>query len=96
MPPSLASLAKTSDSKHSPEVDVEEKSVDIEKSPVSTEAPGDRYTAGDDSDFGGPDARKALERRLLWKLDLRMSILVVIYVLNYVRTTKGTGVGPLD
>ncbi|KAG1773215.1 hypothetical protein EV702DRAFT_923704, partial [Suillus placidus] len=26
-----------------------------------------------------------LERRLLWKLDLRMSILVLIYILNFVR-----------
>lgn len=93
MPPSIASLSKSSHSKHSPEVDVEEKSIDVEKSPVSA---GERYAAGDDSDFGGPDARKALERRLLWKLDLRMSILVVIYVLNYVRTTKGASVGSLD
>jgi hypothetical protein len=37
-----------------------------------------------DAEFGGTEARKKLERRLLWKLDLRMSILVVIYILNYV------------
>lgn len=41
--------------------------------------------SGDDSDFGGPEERRKLERRLLWKLDSRMSILVVIYILNYVR-----------
>ena len=29
-------------------------------------------------------ARGDLERRLLWKLDLRMSIIMVIYILNYV------------
>jgi hypothetical protein len=29
-----------------------------------------------DDEFGGTEARKVLERRLLWKLDLRMSILV--------------------
>lgn len=38
-----------------------------------------------DAEFGGPEARKKLERRLLWKIDMRMSILVVIYILNYVR-----------
>ena len=37
-----------------------------------------------DEDFGGPEARCQLERRLLWKLDARMSILVIIYILNYV------------
>jgi hypothetical protein len=35
-------------------------------------------------EFGGTDARKALEKKLLLKLDLRMSIMVVIYILNYV------------
>lgn len=39
-----------------------------------------------DDEFGGKEARKALERKLLWKLDLRMSILVVIYILNYVNS----------
>ncbi|OAX33931.1 MFS general substrate transporter [Rhizopogon vinicolor AM-OR11-026] len=37
-----------------------------------------------DAEFGGLEARKKLERRLLWKLDLRMSILIVIYILNYI------------
>ena len=37
-----------------------------------------------DDEFGGRDARQILERKLLLKLDLRMSILVVIYILNYV------------
>jgi len=37
-----------------------------------------------DAEFGGPEARRKLERRLLLKLDLRMSIMVVIYILNYV------------
>ena len=39
-----------------------------------------------DAEFGGHQARKKLERRLLWKIDLRMSILVLIYILNYVRS----------
>jgi hypothetical protein len=43
-----------------------------------------------DAEFGGPEARKKLERRLLWKLDLRMSILVVIYILNYVCSLAST------
>lgn len=38
-----------------------------------------------DAEFGGREARRRLERKLLWKLDLRMSILVFIYILNYVR-----------
>jgi len=37
-----------------------------------------------DAEFGGPEARKKLEKRFLLKLDLRMSIMVVIYILNYV------------
>ncbi|TFK55474.1 MFS general substrate transporter, partial [Heliocybe sulcata] len=42
--------------------------------------------AGDDPDaeFGGREARRQMEKRLLRKLDLRMSILIVIYILNYI------------
>ena len=36
--------------------------------------------------FGDREARRRLERKLLRKLDARMSILVVIYILNYVST----------
>jgi hypothetical protein len=39
----------------------------------------------DEAEFGGREARLNLERKLLRKLDLRMSILVLIYILNYVR-----------
>ncbi|KAI9001386.1 MFS general substrate transporter [Trametes punicea] len=45
---------------------------------------GDVERDDPDAEFGGHEARKKLERRLLRKLDLRMSILVVIYILNYV------------
>jgi len=38
-----------------------------------------------DAEFGGAEARHRLERGLLRKIDARMSILVVIYILNYVR-----------
>ncbi|RPD80670.1 MFS general substrate transporter [Lentinus tigrinus ALCF2SS1-7] len=37
-----------------------------------------------DAEFGGLEARRKLERGLLRKLDLRMSILIVIYILNYI------------
>ena len=40
-----------------------------------------------DTEFGGAEARKKLERRLLFKLDSRMSILVIIYMLNCVSCT---------
>ena len=41
-----------------------------------------------DAEFGGTEARKRLEKKLLLKLDARMSILVVIYILNYVSCTR--------
>ena len=44
-----------------------------------------------DVEFGGTEARKKLERRLLLKLNARMSILVVIYILNYVSRTLQMG-----
>lgn len=47
---------------------------------------------GTDADFGGTDARLKLERRLLWKLDIRMSIMVIIYILNYVSISTFSGV----
>ncbi|KAG1728549.1 MFS general substrate transporter [Suillus lakei] len=37
-----------------------------------------------DVEFGGIEARNKLERKLLWKLDLRMSMLVLIYILNFI------------
>lgn len=39
----------------------------------------------DEAEFGGREGRLNLERKLLRKLDMRMSILVLIYILNYVR-----------
>ena len=38
-----------------------------------------------DAEFGGHEARKELEKKLLRKLDARMCILIIIYILNYVR-----------
>ncbi len=37
-----------------------------------------------DEEFGDHEARQKLEKKLLRKLDARMSILIVIYILNYV------------
>lgn len=37
-----------------------------------------------DAEFGGHEARRSLERKLLRKIDARMSILVAIYILNYI------------
>ncbi|RDB22569.1 hypothetical protein Hypma_010246 [Hypsizygus marmoreus] len=44
----------------------------------------DPHAEDPDAEFGGTEARRKLERRLLWKVDARMSILVVIYILNYI------------
>ena len=41
-----------------------------------------------DGDFGGLEGRQELERKLIRKIDLRMSILILIYILNYVRLSK--------
>lgn len=43
------------------------------------------------AEYGGTEARKKLEKSLLFKLDARMSILVVIYILNYVSRTSPAG-----
>jgi len=38
----------------------------------------------DSDEWGGIEGRRELERKLVWKLDKRMSILVLIYILNYI------------
>lgn len=40
------------------------------------------HTTCPDTDFGGPENRARLEKVLLRKIDLRLSILVLIYILN--------------
>lgn len=37
-----------------------------------------------DAEFGGPDAREKVERMLLRKVDIRMLVLILIYIPNYV------------
>ncbi|KAF9263455.1 MFS general substrate transporter [Marasmius fiardii PR-910] len=56
-----------------------------EKSPRNLDVQNG-YTTDDDPDaeYGGYEARKALEKKLLLRIDLRMSILIVIYILNYI------------
>jgi hypothetical protein len=56
------------------ELDTDTDTPDSEQVPPDTEA-----------EFGGREARLNLERKLLRKLATRMSILVLIYILNYVR-----------
>ena len=58
-----------------------EKDHDSRVADVEAEARA-RHTG--DEEFGGTEARKELEKKLLRKLDARMSILIVIYILNYV------------
>lgn len=53
-----------------------EKVEDLESVRIAQEDP--------DAEFGGAEARRKLERKLLRKLDARMFILVIIYILNYV------------
>ena len=52
---------------------------------------GSGAASGPDAEFGGAEARSELEKRLLLKLDARMSILVVIYILGYVSCTLRMG-----
>lgn len=42
----------------------------------------------EDDEWGGLEARNRLEQGLLRKLDRRMSILVLIYILNYVSLVR--------
>ncbi|TDL18489.1 sugar transporter [Rickenella mellea] len=53
---------------------------DLEKREIYTQS----SSADPDAEFGGSVERKRLERKLLLKLDARMSILVIIYILNYI------------
>ncbi|KAF5322542.1 hypothetical protein D9619_000307 [Psilocybe cf. subviscida] len=57
----------------------EKTSIQYQHSTSSAESPDDF-----DAQFGGTEARKVLEKKLLRKIDLRMSILIVIYILNYI------------
>ncbi|RPD66729.1 MFS general substrate transporter [Lentinus tigrinus ALCF2SS1-7] len=76
--PSLEKLEKTSD------VGIEHDRDEHADQPHHTrDVEADPQHLGDE-EFGGHEARKKLEKKLLWKLDVRMSILIVIYILNYI------------
>ena len=74
-----------------PSPDIEKGGRDVQ-APLSTEyvdEKGSDTAMGEDdkdAEFGGTEARRKLEKKLLLKVDLRMSILVLIYILNYVRS----------
>lgn len=61
-----------------------EQDVDIEEKLSSSPSVKQMIVDDPDAEFGGYEERRKLEKKLLWKLDLRMSILVIIYILNYV------------
>ena len=61
------------------------KEVSIEVIEVSDGDDGLTTAADRDAEFGGIEARRDLERKLIGKIDLRMSNLSVIYSLHYVR-----------
>lgn len=50
------------------------------QSQASWETHADEHNA----EFGGTAARQELEKNLLWKVDKRMSILILIYILNFI------------
>lgn len=54
-----------------------------EKGDEKRESNGSVAAVDPDAQYGGHEARLALEKKLLWKVDLRMSILIFIYILNY-------------
>jgi len=54
----------------------------LEKAAI-TEVKSNEYE-DPDAEFGGSEQRRVLEKRLIRKIDLRMSILIFIYILNYI------------
>lgn len=70
------------ESKHSSD---DKGSIEGEFSPViaAGKVVSDEARLGDE-EYGGTEERRRLERKLLWKLDCRMSVMIVIYILNYV------------
>ncbi|ESK97617.1 sugar transporter [Moniliophthora roreri MCA 2997] len=58
-----------------PSVD-EKQTAEYAASPINAPDP--------DAQYGGHEERKKLEKKLLMKIDLRMSVLIVIYILNYI------------
>lgn len=72
---------------------VAEKAEDRQVEEIHNET-GSLDSVDSDAEFGGPEERARMEKRLLWKLDCRMSIMVVIYILNYVSRKLDTSTIP--
>jgi hypothetical protein len=70
---------------------------DLEKASESTSVSDHQKSLADpDAEFGGTERRKILEKKLVRKIDLRMSILVLIYILNYIdRNNAGCARPPI-
>ncbi|KAL5476680.1 hypothetical protein ACEPAI_2866 [Sanghuangporus weigelae] len=70
-----------------PSLDEKEKDNEIvlieETVVVPSSISADAYSE-QDAEFGGPEERMRSERKLVRKLDWRMSILIIIYILNYI------------
>ncbi|KAI0347084.1 MFS general substrate transporter [Trametopsis cervina] len=49
-----------------------------------TEVPHGASARQDDDEWGGTEARREMEKALVWKLDKRMSILVLMYIMNFI------------
>ncbi|KZT13068.1 MFS general substrate transporter [Laetiporus sulphureus 93-53] len=71
-------MASSSSASLSVKKDLTEEHEHIEEQPVEA------ASISEDEEFGGTEARRKLEKKLLRKLDARISILIVIYILNYI------------
>ncbi|KIJ55137.1 hypothetical protein M422DRAFT_152356 [Sphaerobolus stellatus SS14] len=43
-----------------------------------------------DEEFGGYEERKRMEKQLVWRLDMRFSVLCLMYILNYIDRTAAS------
>ncbi|KAH9844126.1 MFS general substrate transporter [Rhodofomes roseus] len=81
---SSSSTTRTSDDRNAPTMSTSEvKKAVSEFEDIEHQQPELVGNAGDE-EFGGTEERKKLEKKLLRKLDLRLSILIFIYILNYI------------
>lgn len=85
VPSSRASMGSSSSVKYDSSDKFEEKAL-ANEAPISVlqESPTESGDNDVVTELGGEEERRRLEKKLLWKLDCRMSIMIVIYILNYV------------
>jgi len=79
--PTLATTKMSSDSLKRHHEPVTREKVDPHAAPSSPIDDDDNKDVN--AQFGGLEARKALEKKLLRKVDLRMLILILVYMMNY-------------